>query len=302
MRGTLREAGLTRFDRAADEGNLLRSIGALTRDRIAFVTASGRWVAATSTFLEWLQADALASSGALDLGVHAWIDPEDWDPFDGAILLANGAAHSIRFRAGTGEPLRAGIRVARAPGVLPGARAIRIEPPPDGARGEGEWRRRIHAERRRTIEAVRSNLRIVRLTERIRGTPRLTSALLRAEDERHVLRIAGGMLVENRMGFAEVTILLIEDGSLCARFSTRPELRDRRFRLDRGSPYARVVRGEEGGGRGAANLLPLATKDRILGVLEVIPHPEERLAEGDREILREWQRDMLGTVADTIAL
>jgi len=302
MRGTLRNAELTRFDRAADEGDLLCAIGKLSLERIAFIGASGRWIAATPPFLEWLRADALGSAVALELGVHAWVDPDDWDSFDRAVLFANGAPQSVRFRSGAGETLRAGIRVTRVPIAIPGARAIRVEPASACPADEGERERRIVAERRRTIEAVRSNLRIVRLTERIRDAPRLTSALLRADDESGVFRIAGEMLSDDRMGFTEVTILLVEEGKLRVRFSTRPERRGRHFRLDGESPYARIVRGEGRDEGDGTFLLPLATKDRILGVLEVAPHPEEDLLDGDRAILRDWQRDVLGTVADTIAL
>ncbi|HIA28482.1 MAG TPA: sensor domain-containing diguanylate cyclase [Planctomycetes bacterium] len=161
---------------------------------------------------------------------------------------------------------------------------------------EGGVRRRFDEQKRRASEAVRTSLQIFHLTEKIRAAPRLSARLLGARDELELLERAGRFLLSEGLDYRDVCIHLREDGIFrkawcscqeecnCPQEMTGPDVE----RCDTTDGQRRVLRLQGGSG--------------CTGLLQLSLDPAEQRLLAQTPLFRDWHDEVLGTIAEVIAL
>ncbi len=215
----------------------------------------------------------------------------------------NEARYDLRIRSGDGiaKIVEFSVRRIRHGGeqlVLGSARDVT-----ERRNLEERLKEEIGIQRRKTIEAAKASVRIWQLTEKIRNVPRLAEELLGAQDEDELLARAGEFLTDpDGQNYGSVSIFLKDGDALVRRWSTEAKGR-KRFTLSKGTPYARVARGEgeisiDPGGV----ILPLPGAESLLGVLEVHFDEDERILFDSSQTVRSGQLDIVRTLTNSLGL
>ncbi len=166
-----------------------------------------------------------------------------------------------------------------------------------------EWKREVDEQKRKTLEAIKSSIRIYQITEKIKRTLALTKSLLDTENEAQLLESAARTLTGDGLNYRDVTFLLVNENQLEIRHSTRPFTRGH-FPLSEDNRYARFVRSnfqEDELSRDEV-LVPLRSRGHFLGLIEVSLFTRERIFFDDLRLVSEWQRNVLFTIGDIIGL
>ena len=169
---------------------------------------------------------------------------------------------------------------------------------------ENKLRKEIQEQKDRAMTAIKSSLCVYQFNERIRSTPILTTRLLNVESEEELFREALDVLTsEQGLNYQEATFYTLEDNVLRSVCSTREHL-DSEVPLSDDHPLSRLMRKsfkvEDLGDDGI--VFPLKSRGRIMGVCEVLPYTRERFFFDESGKVGEWQKDVMLTVGDIIAL
>lgn len=160
----------------------------------------------------------------------------------------------------------------------------------------------IRIEKRRTVEAVKSSLRIYQLTDKVRSAPKLSTLLMDVRTEEELFRRAGEFLVSEGMNYQEAAIFLLDGQTLklCYSSSNRSHMS---YDVMKGNRYARfLLEGEQPEDYDNVQLVALRTKDKAIGVLEVVFDPRERALFMENQLIVGWNNDILETTAEILAL
>ncbi|MGH9362195.1 MAG: PAS domain S-box protein, partial [Thermoanaerobaculia bacterium] len=168
---------------------------------------------------------------------------------------------------------------------------------------ELEWREQIDEQKKRTMEAIKSSVRIYQITEKIERTLSLTKTLLNTENETQLFESAARILTSDGLNYRDVTFLVLAGNQLEVRHSTKPFVQGR-FPLAEANKYAQFVRRNfnEADLPKDEVLVPLRSRGNFLGLIEVSLLARERIFFDDLKIVAEWQRNVLFTVGDIIGL
>ncbi len=166
---------------------------------------------------------------------------------------------------------------------------------------EVQLREKIAEQKRRTLEAIKSSLLIYQFTEKIKKTPVLTTSLLSSESDAELFKQASRILCDEGLNYKDATFLLLEGDELVVRYSTCPRAQDR-IPLRSDGKYTPYVRG--GGVKTDKHevIVPLRSRGNFLGLIDIKPHPRERIFFDEMQLVRTWQKDALLTIGDMIAL
>lgn len=167
---------------------------------------------------------------------------------------------------------------------------------------EKQLQAEIEQQKRRTVEAVKSSLRIYQLTEKMRATPRLSTFLLEVQSEDDLYARASEFLRSDGLNYVEVAFLLLEGNTLKLRSSTGERMAHK-YDLRELNKYALFLqRGEQPVGEDDTCLVKIRAKDRVLGVLEVIMDSRERMFFNENRLIERWHQDILETIAEMLGL
>lgn len=168
---------------------------------------------------------------------------------------------------------------------------------------EEEWRNQVAEHKRRTMEAIKSSLRIYQITQKIERTLVLTKNLLNTENEAQLFESAARLLTSDGLNYRDVTFLMVNEHHLEVRHSTRPLTRGR-YPLADLNKYAQFVRRNFDPADVPKDevLVPLRSRGNFLGLIEVNLLSRERIFFDDLRIVSEWQKNVLLTVGDVIGL
>ncbi len=167
---------------------------------------------------------------------------------------------------------------------------------------EKELEDRIRTEKRRTVEAVKSSLRIYQLTEKVRSAPKLSTLLMDIRTEEELFRRAGEFLISEGMNYQEAAIFLLDGQTLklCYSSSNRSHMS---YDVQKSNRYARfLVEGVQPAEHENVQLVALRAKDKAIGVLEVLFDPRERALFMQNPLIVGWNNDVLETTAEILAL
>jgi diguanylate cyclase (GGDEF)-like protein/PAS domain S-box-containing protein len=281
-------------------------IGTCIPDPIFAIDAgNGNLAAANPRFLQLVELTAEEIRKG-DLPFDRLVFPEDralfhaWHTGD---LASRPKSFDLRLlaRSGNGvavEITLTAVRWMRRDYVLGFARPV-----PDTKALEREWRQVIDEQKKRTLEAIKSSIRIYQITEKIKRTLALTKSLLNTENEAQLFESAGRILTGDGLNYRDVTFLMVNENNLEVRHSTKPFVRGR-FPLGEDSRYARFVRRNfmEDEASKDEILVPLRSRGNFLGLIEVGLFSRERIFFDDLRMVSEWQRNVLFTIGDIIAL
>lgn len=169
---------------------------------------------------------------------------------------------------------------------------------------EERFRREIQEQKHRALEAIKSSLCVYQFNEKIKSTPVLTTRLLDVENEEGLFKEAAAVLTsEQGLNYRDVTFLLLEGNTLEVAFSTR-ELQETSFPLKEDNRYSRFIRKNFKVSKpdDGDTLVPLETGGRLIGICEIVSYSRERFFFDESGKVGEWQKDMLLTIGDIIAL
>ncbi|MGE3163785.1 MAG: diguanylate cyclase [Planctomycetota bacterium] len=167
---------------------------------------------------------------------------------------------------------------------------------------ESRLKEEIELQKRRTVEAVKSSLRIYQVTEKMRATPKLSTFLLDVQNENDLFERATEFLRSEGLNYQEVAFFLCEGDALQLRHSTTERLPDN-VQLGKDGPYATFMRtGEQPDGNGDTRLVRIRTKDSVLGILEVLLDPREQVFFAENTLVERWHGDILETIAEMLGL
>ena len=169
---------------------------------------------------------------------------------------------------------------------------------------ETQLRGQIQEQKNRAIAAIKSSLCVYQFNEKIKSTPVLTTRLLNVESEDELFREALDVLTsEEGLNYQDVTFYALEDNVLRVVCSTRDPA-ELEVSLTEDHPLARLMRKsfkvEDSGDHGI--IFPLKSRGRIMGICEVLPYTRERFFFDETGRVGEWQKDVMLTVGDIIAL
>lgn len=145
--------------------------------------------------------------------------------------------------------------------------------------------KQMREQRKRASEAVRTSLRIFHLTEKIRMAPRLSAMLIGVKDEDEFYERAGQLLSSEGLGYRDVCF-----------WKMRGDQRDLIWSEKSGeqSPSAESE---------SLRTLPLVTGNgRVDRVLELQIDSRELQLLREAPLLMEWHEEVLGTIAEVLAL
>ena len=173
---------------------------------------------------------------------------------------------------------------------------------------ESKLRQQVELQKSRALQALKSSLRVYELNEKIKSTLVLTATLLNVENEEQLYEEAVRVLTNAEgLNFRDVTFLVLEGSKLKVVCSTRDSLPEH-FSLTEANKYSRCIRKgfprgtEESSSRGHEVLVPLRSRESLLGIIEVSQYPREKAFFDEYKLLTVWQRDMLVQIGDIIAL
>lgn len=167
---------------------------------------------------------------------------------------------------------------------------------------ENQLKEEIEIQKRRTVEAVKSSLRIYQVTEKMRATPKLSTFLLDVQSEQDLFFRATEFLRSEGLNYQEVAFFLCEGDTLQLRHSTTDRFR-RHYHLKKKNQYATFMEtGEQPGGKGDTRLVKIRTKDRVVGILEVLLDPREQVFFAENALVERWHGDILETIAEMLGL
>ncbi len=145
--------------------------------------------------------------------------------------------------------------------------------------------KQMREQRKRASEAVRTSLRIFHLTEKIRVAPRLSALLIGVKDEAEFYERAGQLLSSEGLGYQEVCFWRLEG--------------DKRSLIWSENPSNCKIQGRSE----AMRSLPLVTgSGRVDRVLELRIDQRELQLLKEAPLLMEWHEEVLGTIAEVLAL
>lgn len=168
---------------------------------------------------------------------------------------------------------------------------------------EGELRQEVDEQKKRTLEAVKSSIRIYQITEKIKRTLALTKNLLNTENEAQLFESAARILTGEGLNYRSVTFLIVNEDQLEVRHSTKP-FACGRYPLAEDNRYSRFVRRNFQDDEASRDevLVPLRSRGHFLGLIEVNLFTRERIFFDDLRLVSEWQRNVLFTIGDIIGL
>ncbi|MBN1444386.1 MAG: diguanylate cyclase [Planctomycetes bacterium] len=183
-----------------------------------------------------------------------------------------------------------------------------VRPCSERQQREARLKREVELQKNRAFQALRSSLRVYELNEKIKSTLELTATLLDVENEEQLYQEALRILTNTEgLNFREVSFLILEDKRLKLVCST--EKTDVKYiLLAQDNKYSRCVRkgfskgGDEPLDDDETILVPLHSREALLGIIEVSQYSRERAFFEDHRLLSEWQRDILFQIGDVIAL
>lgn len=279
--------------------------GAFLADR-----GTGRLVAVNQRLAQILRHD-VDDLGRLEEGLPGLIREEDrdrwlrWltDPdrgedesFETALLSPSGLPVSVEIRVRQ-------IRWERVGYVLG-----LVRPSGERLRREARLEQQVTLQKQRAVQALKSSLSVYELNERIRSTLVLTTALLKADSEQRLYEEVQRVLTNSEgLNFRDVTIYLTTGDRLEPTCSTRtppPPV----LSLEDDHDYSRCLReatavvSDDTASEDRQMIVPLQTRDAVIGVLDVRQYQHEKVFFEEFRLLRAWQRDMVVQIADTIAL
>ena len=183
-----------------------------------------------------------------------------------------------------------------------------VRPCGDRNRRELELRRQVELQKGRALQAVKSSLRVYELNEKIKSTLVLTTTLLNVENEEQLYKESVRVLTNSEsLNFKDVTFLILEGSCLNVMCSTNTRL-PASYSLAEDNKYSRAVRkgfnltSDKLAVGGQEVLVPLRSRDCLLGIIEVAQHPREKAFFEEYRLITEWQREMLVQIGDIIAL
>ena len=285
---------------------LVLIIGTCCHDPVFLMEVqSGLLAAANPRFLDLLERNP-EDLHAGDVPFESLVVPEDRALFNtwncGAGLQA-GEAFEIRLRTGPGgqkavEIVLAPLRWARREYLLGFIRLVE-----DRRSIEIHLRQEVEEQKKRTLEAVKSSVRVYQITEKIRTTLALTKSLLNTESDTELFGSASRILTGEGLNYRDVTFLLRNGNSLDVRHSTTPQS-GCSFSLLEDNRYSRFIRRNFSGGEDSKDsiLVPLKSRGSFLGLIDVGLFQGERIFFDDLRIVSEWQLNVLFTIGDIIAL
>ena len=159
------------------------------------------------------------------------------------------------------------------------------------------------------MQALKSSLRVYELNEKIKSTLALTTTLLNVESEEQLFEDSVALLTNPQgLNFKDVTFLVVDGSELVVTKTTaddHPEsysLRARRTSTP--SPSAQGLRAAVTTPLIAGHevLVPLRSRESLLGLIEVTQHPREKAFFEEYRLITEFQRDMLVQIGDIIAV
>jgi diguanylate cyclase (GGDEF)-like protein len=173
----------------------------------------------------------------------------------------------------------------------------------DKRRLEEAFRAEIDEHKKRTVEAIKSSVRIYQITEKIERTLALTKNLLNTENETQLFESAARILTSEGLNYQDVTFLMVSGNHLEVRHSTKPFAQGR-FPLADTNKYAAFVRHNFSTAELPKDevLVPLKSRGNFLGLIEVNLLARERIFFDDLRMVSEWQRNVLNTIGDIIGL
>lgn len=160
----------------------------------------------------------------------------------------------------------------------------------------------IETQKRRTVEAVRSSLRIYQLTEKMRATPKLSTVLLEVQSEEDVYTGATEFLQSEGLNYVDVAFYLYEGDHLRLRHGTRGNFPERHD-LSVESKYRTFLDdGTQPSGDDDSRLATVGAKGGLTGVMEVVLDPRERHFLSENRLVERWHHDILETIAEMLGL
>lgn len=145
--------------------------------------------------------------------------------------------------------------------------------------------KQMREQRKRASEAVRTSLRIFHLTEKIRMAPRLSAMLIGVKDETEFYERAGRLLSSDGLGYRQVSFWRMDGEEKQLIWSENEP------------PESATDEGE------SSRSLPLVTGcGRVDRVLELQIDGRELQLLREAPLLMEWHEEVLGTIAEVLAL
>ncbi len=168
---------------------------------------------------------------------------------------------------------------------------------------ERRLREEVDEQKKRTLEAIKASVRVYQITEKIKQSLPLTKNLLNTENESQLFESAARILTGDGLHFKDVTFMVVNENQLVVVHSSKPFQRGQ-FPLSDQNKYAQFVRRnfDDAGLPKDELLIPLRSRGSLLGLIEVILFPRERVFFDDLRIVSEWQKDILFTIGDIIGL
>lgn len=160
----------------------------------------------------------------------------------------------------------------------------------------------IDQQKRRTVEAVKSSLRIYQVTEKMRATPKLSTFLLDVQDEQDLFLRATEFLRSEGLNYQEIAFFLCDGEILRLRYSTTDRFR-KNYHLRKKNKYAIFLEdGTQPSEKEDTCLVRIRVKDKVLGILEVQLDPRERIFFSENSLVERWHQDILETIAEMLGL
>jgi diguanylate cyclase (GGDEF)-like protein/PAS domain S-box-containing protein len=164
--------------------------------------------------------------------------------------------------------------------------------------------RQIDLHRKRSIESAKASLRIYQLTEKIKNTPKFASELLVIDNEDELLKLATNILTDkNGLNYKDV-VFYMKEGDYLVPKSWTGNVPEERVSIRDDSRLAMILRGNVGGveTEPGEELIPLRSRNKLIGVVQVMFEEDERLLFEGSGTVKTEQRDILVTIANILAL
>ena len=145
--------------------------------------------------------------------------------------------------------------------------------------------KQMREQRKRASEAVRTSLRIFHLTEKIRMAPRLSAMLIGVKDEAEFYERAGQLLSSEGLGYRGVSFWRLNG-----------DQKEKIWSENEGDTIPPVT------GEGSRSLPLVTGSGRVDRVLELHIDSRELQLLREAPLLMEWHEEVLGTIAEVLAL